>query len=162
MKTLILSISFFAIANNLFSQEVIYPVCLPKENVLTIAHQSTKQEVMRNIKMLCADQLYSIKNYDTDIFLIETEYKQLENISLRLHIKVKDDHIELRGFAYNGLSLGAYSHGISIRTTPAEFRAEYRRGKLTVMAQGYDEMIRLALAYEKAFGGSIDSYLEEL
>jgi hypothetical protein len=127
-----------------------------KDNVITISHDTTKAEVLRNWKILLNDEMYSIRNYDTDIFIIETEYRQLKNASTRFKISVNDSVILIRGFATNGLTFG----GDVVKTSASEFRNEYRNSTMTVMAIGFQEMKRLANKYKDRHNGSIGSYQE--
>lgn len=128
----------------------------PKDNVLTISHSDDKAEVLRNLKILLNDEMFSIKNYDTDIYIIETEYKPLKNVSTKLKFSVNDSLIVIRGYATNNMSFksGMLQSGIS------ELRNEYRNSKITVMAVGWAEMDRLAMIYKQRHNGSIKSYRE--
>lgn len=127
-----------------------------KDNVLTISHNVDKLKVLRNWKLLLSEQMYTIKTYDTDIFVIQTEYKTLKNNSTRLHVMVKDSVILVRGWSTNGISVNMYG----VQTSPAELQNEYRATNITIMAAGFSEMDRIAMLYKQRWTGSLGSYRE--
>ena len=126
----------------------VYPV---KANVITISFTDSADDVMKNLKTLLIDEMYSIDEFDTDFMLIETRYKKLKNASVRLHIRLKLNVIEIRGYTTNNLTV---SSGM-LSSGPEEFRAELRPSKITVMAIGFEEMIRLAEMYKEKHNGSL-------
>lgn len=127
-----------------------------KDNVLTVSHNNDKAEVLRNWKILLNDEMFTIKSYDTDIYVIETEYKPLKNVSTKLKITVTDSLILIKGFSTNNMN---FKSGM-IQTGISELRNEYRNSKITVMAVGWAEMDRLAMIYKEKYTGSINSYRE--
>jgi len=127
-----------------------------KDNVLSISHNDDKATVLRNWKLLLSEQMYSIKIYDTDIYVITTEYRALKNSSTKLQIMVKDSVILVRGWSTNGISVNMYG----VQSAPAELQNEYRPTKITIMAAGFAEMERLALLYKEKHTGSLGSYRE--
>ena len=127
-----------------------------KDNVLTLSHNDDKSTVLRNWKLLLSEQMYSIKVYDTDVFVVETEYRALKKSSTKLQIMVKDRVVIIRGWSTNGISVNMYG----VQSAPAELQNEYRNTKITIMAAGFAEMERLALLYKDKHTGSLGSYRE--
>lgn len=109
------------------------------DNTIIIGHHEPIQSVMLDLKRLLAESDYSIKTYDTEINLIETEFKQVNYMQTRLVILVNDSTVTIKGFANNP----AYD-------SKNEFKNEYRPTKLSIMAQGFDEMNQVAdVLYKK-------------
>lgn len=126
----------------------IYPT---KANLITISYTDSSDMVMKQLKTLLLDEMYSIKSYDVEFGIIETEYKQLKNASLRMIIRLKKNNIEIRGYATNNMSFGT---GV-MHSAPSEFRAELRPSTITVMAIGFEEMKRIANKYKELHNGSM-------
>lgn len=129
-------------------------------NVISITNEQSKEDALKSVKGLLLNNLYSIQTYDADFYIVETAFKSLKNVQVRLRVNVTDDLITFRAWATNGMGVGAYSGGMSISSSPSELRAEFRNTNITVMSQGFEEMKRLVLLYKDSFNGSVRVYKE--